>query len=173
MFGSLFSGIGIGSQVIQASGDLWCEMPSPADLFYGMGKPRQRTVNFHGPEKVPCCSTVDDILKGVDEVQRDWNGEQIPICYLLAMDAPKTNRSPLTIGFPKRKVVSQPPIFRGYVSFREGIHCIHILVDCQNVRLAIITQSYWSQSVTSCNGLPWRHFEKTLRAEAGLLTLFP
>ena len=34
---------------------------------------------------------------------------------------PKTNSSPLKIGLPKRKVVSQPPFFRGYVSFREGL----------------------------------------------------
>ena len=32
---------------------------------------------------------------------------------------PKTNSSPLKIGLPKRKVVSQPPFFTGYVSFRE------------------------------------------------------
>ena len=29
---------------------------------------------------------------------------------------------PLKIGLPNRKVVFQPSIFRGYVSFREGIH---------------------------------------------------
>ena len=33
---------------------------------------------------------------------------------------PETNGSPLKIGFPKRKVVFQPSIFRCYVSFREG-----------------------------------------------------
>ena len=32
---------------------------------------------------------------------------------------PETNSSPLKIGHPKRKVVFQPWIFRGYVSFRE------------------------------------------------------
>ena len=31
-----------------------------------------------------------------------------------------TNSSHLKIRFPKRKVVSIPPFFRGYVSFREG-----------------------------------------------------
>ena len=33
---------------------------------------------------------------------------------------PETNSSPLKIGLPNRKVVFQPSIFRGYVSFREG-----------------------------------------------------
>ena len=33
---------------------------------------------------------------------------------------PETNSSPLKMGHPKRKLVFQPSIFRGYVSFREG-----------------------------------------------------
>ncbi len=33
---------------------------------------------------------------------------------------PETNSSPLRISHPNRKVVFQPSIFRGYVSFREG-----------------------------------------------------
>ena len=33
---------------------------------------------------------------------------------------PETNSLPLKIGLPNRKVVFQPSIFRGYVSFREG-----------------------------------------------------
>ena len=33
---------------------------------------------------------------------------------------PETNSSPLKIGHPKRKLVFQPSIFRGHVSFREG-----------------------------------------------------
>ena len=33
---------------------------------------------------------------------------------------PETNSSPLKLGFPKRKLIFQPSIFRGYVSFREG-----------------------------------------------------
>ena len=33
---------------------------------------------------------------------------------------PETNSSPLKIDHPKRKLVFQPSIFRGYVSFREG-----------------------------------------------------
>ena len=33
---------------------------------------------------------------------------------------PQTNSSHLKIGLPNRKVVFQPSIFRGYVSFREG-----------------------------------------------------
>ena len=32
----------------------------------------------------------------------------------------KLTFSPLKIGLPNRKVVFQPSIFRGYVSFREG-----------------------------------------------------
>ena len=34
---------------------------------------------------------------------------------------PETNSSPLKIGHPKRKLLFQPSIFRGYISFREGI----------------------------------------------------
>ena len=33
---------------------------------------------------------------------------------------PETNSWPLKIGLPNKKVVFQPSIFRGYVSFREG-----------------------------------------------------
>ena len=36
---------------------------------------------------------------------------------------PETNSSPLKIGLPNRKVVFQPSIFRGYVSFREANLC--------------------------------------------------
>jgi len=32
---------------------------------------------------------------------------------------PKSNSSPLKMGLPERKAVSQPSIFRGYVSFRD------------------------------------------------------
>ena len=35
---------------------------------------------------------------------------------------PETNSSHLKIGHPKRKIVFQPSIFRGYVSSREGIY---------------------------------------------------
>ena len=43
---------------------------------------------------------------------------------------PKTNRSYLKIGIPKIKVVSQPPFFRGYDSFREGNICeLFIVLD--------------------------------------------
>ena len=38
---------------------------------------------------------------------------------VMAFTLPETNSSPLKIGFPNRKVVFQPSIFRGYVSFRE------------------------------------------------------
>ena len=37
---------------------------------------------------------------------------------------PETNSSPLKIGLPNRKVVFQPSIFRGHVSFREGTQTI-------------------------------------------------
>ena len=51
----------------------------------------------------------------------------------------ETNSSPLKLGFPKRKLICQPSIFRGYVTFREGIQkdalnisCIrHVEVDSQ------------------------------------------
>ena len=39
---------------------------------------------------------------------------------ILSTTLPETNGSPLKIGLPNRKVVFQPSIFRGYVSFREG-----------------------------------------------------
>ena len=44
---------------------------------------------------------------------------------------PETNSSPLKIGIPNRKVVFQPSIFRGYVSFREGnrIYIDSFMVD--------------------------------------------
>ena len=34
---------------------------------------------------------------------------------------PETNMTPENTPGPKRKVIFQPSIFRGYVSFREGI----------------------------------------------------
>ena len=43
---------------------------------------------------------------------------------------PETNSSPLKLGFPNRKVVFQPSIFRGYVSFRQ---CTDILINDQAV----------------------------------------
>ena len=38
---------------------------------------------------------------------------------------PETNSSSLKIGLPNRKVLFQPSIFRGYVSFREGTNATH------------------------------------------------
>ena len=38
----------------------------------------------------------------------------------MAYTLPETNSSHLKIGHPKRKLVFQPSIFKGYVSFREG-----------------------------------------------------
>ena len=40
---------------------------------------------------------------------------------ILRRTLPETNSSPLKIGFPKRKSVFQPYIFRCYVGFKEGI----------------------------------------------------
>ncbi len=54
------------------------------------------------------------ILGGEPNIE---NRHLINIRYTL----PETNGSPLKIGLPNRKVVFQPSIFRGYVSFREGI----------------------------------------------------
>ena len=50
---------------------------------------------------------------------------------LLIFTLPETNSSPLKIGLPNRKVVFQPSIFRGYVSFREGIYIYLLLEDLQ------------------------------------------
>jgi len=41
------------------------------------------------------------------------------------LDSLKPTFSPLKIGYPKRKLVFQPSIFRCYVSFREGKHASH------------------------------------------------
>ncbi len=41
-------------------------------------------------------------------------------CLYTNITLPKTNSLPLKMSLPKRKVVFQPPIFRGYVSVREG-----------------------------------------------------
>ena len=45
-----------------------------------------------------------------------WRGSFFSFFFITL---PETNISP-EIGLPKRKVVFQPSIFRGYVSFREG-----------------------------------------------------
>ena len=39
--------------------------------------------------------------------------------FLIVTTLPKTKHIPQKISFPKRKVVSKPPFFRDYVSFRE------------------------------------------------------
>ena len=51
----------------------------------------------------------------------------ILVSIISAVTLPKTNSSPLKIILPKRKVVFQPSISRGYVSFREGSLAMHFL----------------------------------------------
>ncbi len=46
----------------------------------------------------------------------------------------ETNSSPLKIGHPKRKVVFQPSIFRGYVSFREGTVTDGLLISFNDLQ---------------------------------------
>ena len=59
---------------------------------------------------------------------------------------PKTNSSPLKIGLPKRKVVSQPSIFRCYVSFREckpRIYRHELTIDQRRLQLVLgLYQNY-------------------------------
>ncbi len=61
-----------------------------------------------------------------------WVVQELKLVWLVCMQKnskpqkshitlPETNSSPLKIGLPNRNVVFQPSIFRGYVSFREGI----------------------------------------------------
>ena len=40
--------------------------------------------------------------------------------WVMGYTLPETNSSHLKIGLPNRKVIFQPSIFCGYVSFREG-----------------------------------------------------
>ena len=49
-----------------------------------------------------------------------WNErlDLLEVSFLLTL--PETNSSHLKIGFPKRKVVFQPSIFKGYVSSQKG-----------------------------------------------------
>ena len=49
----------------------------------------------------------------VNNVKNDPNGKK-------KLPSLKFNSSPLKVGFPKVKVVFQPSIFGGHVSFREG-----------------------------------------------------
>ena len=50
---------------------------------------------------------------------------------------PETNSSPLKISLPNRKVVFQPSIFRGYVSFREGNQQKHLFFVLNIFKLTI------------------------------------
>ena len=47
----------------------------------------------------------------------------ITFAFLGLATLPETNSSHLKIGHPKRKLVFQPSIFRGYVSLPEGMFC--------------------------------------------------
>ena len=49
-----------------------------------------------------------------------WICAVVKIIFFRRSTLPETNSSPLKIGHLKRKLVFQPSIFRGYVSFREG-----------------------------------------------------
>ena len=48
--------------------------------------------------------------------------------FLRKITLPKTNIAPENRPKPKRKVVFQPSIFRGHVSFREGMHFFFLLI---------------------------------------------
>ena len=48
-----------------------------------------------------------------------WKLKMNKECFVFSCTLPETNSSPLKIGLPKRKLVFQSSIFRGYVSFRE------------------------------------------------------
>ena len=75
---------------------------------------------------------------------------------------PKTNSSHLKIGFPKMKVVSQPPFFRGYVSFREGNMCeLFIMLD-----ICFLEQSRQRARVGT---LPQSHIESTAGSDISVL----
>ena len=66
---------------------------------------------------------------GVDFLAKEGKFEVEKVSFLgflwfsegLLLTLPETNSSPLKIGIPNRKVVFQPSMFTGYVSFREGI----------------------------------------------------
>ena len=50
---------------------------------------------------------------------------------------------PLKIGHPKKKVVFQPPIFRGYVSLREGNEMKLSKSKREETRITSILASFW------------------------------
>ena len=55
----------------------------------------------------------------MDRTDRTVMGLFIRTIFKVAHALPKTNSLPMKIGFPKKKLVFQPSIFRCYVSFRE------------------------------------------------------
>ena len=62
---------------------------------------------------------------------------------------PKTNSSPLKTGHPKRKLIFQPSIFRGHVSFREGRSFFLLL--------CLWRFSFFFQKVSGCLGSQFFH----------------
>ena len=74
-------------------------------------------------------------------------GLQVGLIFAL----PETNSSPLKIGYPKRKVVFQLSIFRGYVSFREG-NIYTWGVDCFSVASVGSLNNPSSQVVQTYHG---------------------
>ncbi len=65
---------------------------------------------------------------------------------LLIFTLPETNSSPLKIGLPNRKVVFQPSIFRGYVSFREGIY-IYLLLEDLQASMSLVVLLFWDTEI--------------------------
>ena len=83
----------------------------------------------------------------------DWDAHELFVHLVICtnlyvyLTLPKANSSPLKIGFPKRKLVFQPFILRGYVSFREGIS-YHMCI--------FVSWLHQIQKQTAgTNGTPW------------------
>jgi len=72
--------------------------------------------------------------------------KKIPDAQCMVYTLPETNSSPQKIGLPKRKVVFQPSIFRGYVSFREGTFNPPKLPECKEIGH---TLSIWGYEIIS------------------------
>ena len=71
---------------------------------------------------------------------RKINDSKVLFVNLRGCTLPETNSSPLKIGLPNRKVVFQPSIFRGYVSFREGKSKTQ---QPEGFRQQLITPAFW------------------------------
>ena len=80
-------------------------------------------------------------------------------------DHRETGSSPLKMGLPRRKVVSQPPIFKGYVSFREQIQPLTLLLPKRGVRMGYsMLNSPWTahrqdQRRSDASESPWSQRE--------------